>query len=328
MIGRREFITMLGGAAAAWPLALHAQQGAMPVVGFVSNNAPDTTPLSLKAFRDGLAANGFVDGRNVTIEYRFAAGRLELLPSIVMELVRRQVSVLCTSGGDVPALIAKGATSTIPIVFLTAADPIRSGLVISLNRPDRNATGATLLGGALGAKRLELLQELMPKAGTVGILANANNPNSEPETADVQAAARSVGNQIHILQAGNAQEIESAFEKLAQIKADGMLVNPDPRFMIQREQIVALAKRLGKPVIYYSREYPEIGGLMSYGASFAGLYRQGGEYVARILHGAKPADLPVVQPTKFDLVINQKAAVALGLSMPPTLLARADEVIE
>jgi putative ABC transport system substrate-binding protein len=245
-----------------------------------------------------------------------------------MELVRRQVSILCTSGGDVPGLIAKGATSTIPIVFLTAADPIRSGLVISLNRPDRNATGATLLGGALGAKRLEFLRELMPKAGTVGILANANNPNSEPETADVQAAARSVGNQIHILQAGNAQEIENAFEKLAQIKADGMLVNPDPRFMIQREQIVALANRLGKPVIYYSREYPEVGGLMSYGASFAGLYRQGGEYVARILHGAKPADLPVVQPTKFDLVINQKAALALGLSMPPSLLARADEVIE
>jgi putative tryptophan/tyrosine transport system substrate-binding protein len=324
---RRTFITLLGGAA-AWPLALHAQQGAMPVVGFVSNNAPDTTPPSLKAFRDGLAANGFVDGRNVTIEYRFAAGRLELLLSMVMELVRRQVSILCTSGGDVPGLIAKGATSTIPIVFLTAADPIRSGLVISLNRPDRNATGATLLGGALGAKRLEFLRELMPKAGTVGILANANNPNSEPETADVQAAARSVGNQIHILQAGNAQEIENAFEKLAQIKADGMLVNPDPRFMIQREQIVALANRLGKPVIYYSREYPEVGGLMSYGARFAGLYRQGGEYVARILHGAKPADLPVVQPTKFDLVINQKAALALGLSMPPSLLARADEVIE
>jgi putative ABC transport system substrate-binding protein len=302
---RRTFITLLGGAA-AWPLALHAQQGAMPVVGFVSNNAPDTTPPSLKAFRDGLAANGFVDGRNVTIEYRFAAGRLELLLSMVMELVRRQVSILCTSGGDVPGLIAKGATSTIPIVFLTAADPIRSGLVISLNRPDRNATGATLLGGALGAKRLEFLRELMPKAGTVGILANANNPNSEPETADVQAAARSVGNQIHILQAGNAQEIENAFEKLAQIKAN----------------------RLGKPVIYYSREYPEVGGLMSYGASFAGLYRQGGEYVARILHGAKPADLPVVQPTKFDLVINQKAALALGLSMPPSLLARADEVIE
>ena len=327
MTTRRTFITLLGGAA-AWPLALHAQQGAMPVVGFVSNNAPDTTPPSLKAFRDGLAANGFVDGRNVTIEYRFAAGRLELLLSMVMELVRRQVSILCTSGGDVPGLIAKGATSTIPIVFLTAADPIRSGLVISLNRPDRNATGATLLGGALGAKRLEFLRELMPKAGTVGILANANNPNSEPETADVQAAARSVGNQIHILQAGNAQEIENAFEKLAQIKADGMLVNPDPRFMIQREQIVALANRLGKPVIYYSREYPEVGGLMSYGASFAGLYRQGGEYVARILHGAKPADLPVVQPTKFDLVINQKAALALGLSMPPSLLARADEVIE
>jgi putative ABC transport system substrate-binding protein len=326
MTTRRALLTMLGGAAAAWPL--YAQQGGMPVVGYVSNNAADTNPLSLKAFLDGLAANGFVDGRNVTIEYRFAAGRLELLPSMVMDFVRRQVSVLCTSGGDVPALIAKGATSTIPIVFLTAADPIRSGLVISLNRPDRNATGATLLGGALGAKRLQLLQEVMPKAGTVGILANANNPNSEPETADVQAAALSLGNQIHILQAGNAQEIEIAFEKLGQIKADGILINPDPRFMIQREQIVLLAKRLGKPVIYYSREYPEIGGLMSYGASFASLYRQGGEYVARILHGAKPADLPVVQPTKFDLVINQKAALALGLTVPIQLLARADEVIE
>jgi putative ABC transport system substrate-binding protein len=310
-----------------WPLSLRAQI-TFPVVGFVSNNAEDTNPLSIKAFQEGLAKNGFVDGKNVTIEYRFSAGRLELLPSMVMDLVRRRVSVLCTSGGDVPALIAKGATSTIPIVFLTAADPIRSGLVTSLSRPDRNATGATLLGGALGAKRFELLQELVPRAGVVAILANGNNPNSEPETADVQTAARSVGSEVQVLSAGNAQEIERAFDKLQQIKADGLLINPDPRFMIQREQIVALAKRFGKPVVYYSRDYPEIGGLMSYGASFPSLYRQGGEYVARILQGGKPADLPVVQPTKFELVINQKAATALSIAMPTMLLARADEVIE
>jgi putative ABC transport system substrate-binding protein len=300
----------------------------MPIVGFVSSNAADSTPHFLTAFRQALAANGFVEGKSVVIEYRWAAGHLERLPSMVMDLIRRQVTVILATGGDVPALIAKGATATIPIVFLTAADPVRSGLVASLNRPDRNATGATLLGGLLGAKRLEILDELVPKGSTIGMLANQNNPNSSPEIADVEAAGRALGHKIEVLNGSNPEEIEGAFANLIRLRAAGLLVNPDPQFMLQREKIVALANRFSKPVIFYSREFAEKGGFLSYGSSFSWLYRQGGEYVARILRGAIPTDLPVIQPTKFDLVLNLTTAKALGLTVPSTLLARADEVIE
>jgi putative ABC transport system substrate-binding protein len=325
---RREFITLLGSTAVAWPLVGRAQQASMPVIGYVSAGASGSNPQFTAAFRAGLAETDFVEGRTVMIEYRWAAGHLERLPALVVDLVRRQVAAIFTTGGDVPALVAKGATATIPIVFATGADPVKSGLVGSLNRPGGNATGATLLAGALGAKRLELVRELVPKAGAIGILVNPDNPNSEPEAADVQVAARAVREQIHVLQASNEQEIDKAFATLSELKAVALLVNPDPAFMPRRSQFAALAARYSVPAIYYSREYAEAGGLMSYGASFVGLYRQCGNYVGRILKGAKPGDLPVVQPTKFELVINLKTARALGLTVPPTLLARADEVIE
>lgn len=325
---RRELIGLVGAATMCPALVWAQQPSAQPLVGFVTTNSRDANPVGFAAFRQGLEAHGFADGRNVAIEYRWAEGRLERLPAMVMDLVRRGASVLVASGGDVPALVAKGATATIPIVFLTAADPVRSGLVTSLNRPDRNATGATLLGGALGGKRLELLNELVPKGSTIGFLVNGNNPNSAPETAEVETAARILGHKIRVLQANDVQGIESAFGTLMEIGAAGLLVNPDPNFMIERTRIVGLAQRFGKPVVYYSREYPESGGLLSYGSSFAWLYRQGADYVARILKGAKPAELPVVQPTRFDLVINLRAAKSLNLDVPATILARADEVIE
>jgi putative tryptophan/tyrosine transport system substrate-binding protein len=250
------------------------------------------------------------------------------LPSLVADLVRRRVAVIFSTGGDVPTLVAKGATTTIPIVFATGADPLRSGLVASLNRPGGNATGATVVAGLLGAKRIAVLRELTPNTHALGLLVNPNNPNAEPETADIEAAVQSMHAQVQVLPASNGEEVEAAFAVLANSKLDGLVVNPDPIFFPRRDQIVALAARQAVPTIYYSREYAEAGGLMSYGASFTWLYRQCGIYVARILKGAKPTDLPVVQPTRFELVINAKTAKTLGLTVPPTLVATADEVIE
>jgi putative tryptophan/tyrosine transport system substrate-binding protein len=324
---RRAFIAGLGSAA-AWPLVARAQQPARPVVGYVTTmSANRNTHLPL-AFRTGLKENGFIEGENIAIEYRWADGHLERLPSLIADLVRRRVAVIFATGGDVPALIAKGSTTTIPIVFLTGDDPVRSGLVASLNRPGGNATGATVIAGMLGAKRMALLRELAPKTRALGLLVNPNNPNSEPETADVQAAVQAIGGQVQVLQAGNSEEIEAAFVALERAKLDGLLVNPDPIFLPRRDQLVALAARHAVPTVYYAREYVESGGLTSYGASFTWLYRQGGIYVARILKGEKPADLPVMQPTKFELVINLTTAKALGLTVPETLLATADEVIQ
>jgi len=300
----------------------------MPVVGFVTIAGANQNTHLPAAFRAGLKENGFAEGKNVAIEYRWAEGHLERLPSLVADLVRRRVAVILSTGGDVPTLVAKGATTTIPIVFLTGADPVRSGLVASLNRPGGNATGATLLAGMLGAKRMALLRELAPKVRTLGMLVNPNNPNSEPDTADVQAAARAIGGQVQVLEASNGEEIEAAFAALARAKLDGLLVNPDPIFLPRRDQFVSLAARHAVPTMYYAREYVDAGGLMSYGASFTWLYRQGGIYVARILQGEKPADLAVVQPTKFELAINAKTAKALGLSVPTPLLVSADKVIE
>ena len=274
-IRRRELLAALGGAA-AWPLAVRAQQPAMPVVGFVSSANAQSTPHMTAAFLAGLKENGFTEGENVAIEYRWADGHLERLPSLVADLVRRRVSVIFSTGGDVPTLVAKGATTTIPIVFATGADPLRSGLVVSLNRPGGNATGATVVAGLLGAKRIALLRELAPNTHTLGLLVNPNNPNAEPETADVEAAAQSVHAQVQVLPASNGEEIEAAFAALARSKLDGLVVNPDPIFFPRRDQIVALAARQVVPTIYYSREYAEAGGLMSYGASFTWLYRQCG----------------------------------------------------
>ena len=323
---RREFIAGLG--AAAWPVVVRAQQPAMPVVGYVTTTGANQNTHRPAAFRTGLKENGFIEGENIAIEYRWADGHLERLPSLVADLIRRRVAVIFATGGDIPALIAKGSTTTIPIVFLTGDDPVRSGLVASLNRPGGNATGATVIAGLLGAKRMALLRELAPKIHALGLLVNPNNPNSEPETADVQAAARAIGGRVQVLQASNTEEIEAAFVALGRAKLDGLLVNPDPIFLPRRDQFVALAARHAVPTIYYAREYVEAGGLMNYGASFTWLYRQGGIYVARILKGIKPVDLPVVQPTKFDLVINLSTANALGLTIPETLLATADKVIQ
>ena len=326
---RRDFIAGIGASVVAWPHSAWAQQAStMPLVGFVTTNTRDSNPHAFAAFRLGLEANGFVAGKNVTVEYRWAEGHLERLPTLVMDLIRRNVSVIVAGGGDVPALVAKGATATIPIVFLTAADPVRSGLVASLNRPDRNATGATLLGGALGGKRLELMNQFVPKSSLIGVLANENNPNSAPETNEIAAAARSLGHKVQVLHANDLQGIERAFTTLADIGAAGLLLNPDPNFMINRAKIIALAEGFNRPVVYYSREYPESGGLLSYGADFNWLYRQAADYVARILKGAAPADLPVVQPTKFDLVVNLRAARSLGVNVPTSILVLADKVIE
>jgi putative ABC transport system substrate-binding protein len=327
-IRRREFIGLLGGAAAGWPLAARAQQAAMPVVGFLSANLSAGFPQYTAAFRQGLAGAGFVEGKNVAIEFRFAEQHLERVPALAMDLVRRQVAVIFTAGGDVPAMVAKGATSTIPIVFVTGFDPVKSGLVASLNRPGGNLTGATVIAGQLVAKRLELLRELVPAARVVAMLANPNSPNAEAGVADAETAGRALGQEIHVLPAGNEQEVEAAFTALARLKADALVIDPDPLFANLRAKIVALAEQRALPAVYYSREYADAGGLISYGASFTSLYRLGGIYVGRILKGAKPAELPVVQPTKFDLIINLKTAKTLGLTIPPGILAIADEVIE
>ena len=324
---RREFISLLGGAA-AWPLAARAQQAAMPVIGFLSSRSPGQSAGVVAAFRDGLAEAGFIEGKNVAIDFRFAEGHLERLPTLAIGLVRRGVAVIFTGGGDVPAMVAKGATSTIPIVFVTGFDPVKSGLVTSLNRPGGNLTGATVIAGQLAAKRLGLLHELVPSVRLVAVLLNPNDPNAEADVADALVAARALRQQIEVLPAGSEQELEVAFTSFSQLKADALLLEPDPLFTDLRNKIVALVERQRIPAIYYAREYTAAGGLLSYGASFTDLYRQGGVYVGRILKGAKAADLPVVQPTKFELVVNLKTAKALGLTIPPGVLALADEVIE
>jgi putative ABC transport system substrate-binding protein len=325
---RREFITLLGWAAAAWPLAARAQQPTMPVLGFLSANSADASPQFTAAFLEGLSATGFVDGKNVTIEYRWADAHLERVPALTLDLIRRRVIVLFTSGGDVPILVAKGATTTIPIVFITASDPVSLGFVASLNRPGGNVTGVTSIAGELGPKRVELVRELLPKAAVVGLVLNPNIPNAELDAAEMQAAARGLGLQTHVMRATSDQEIEAAFAKLIELKIDALLVIPDPSFQSRRDLFARLAARYAVPTIYYSREYVATGGLVSYGASFTGTFRQAGNYVGRVLRGAKPADLPVWQPTKFELAVNLKTAKALGLNVPPGLLTRADEVIE
>jgi putative tryptophan/tyrosine transport system substrate-binding protein len=325
---RREFIMLAGGAAAAWPVAARAQQPAMPVIGFVSLLASDTDAGRTAAFRAGLAETGFVEGRNVAIEFRWADGHFERLPTMFNELVRRPVSVIFTAGGDVTALIAKGATTTIPIVFQTGGDPVAAGLVTSFNHPGGNVTGMTTISGQLGIKLFELLREFVPTATAIGMVVNPNNPYSKRSATDVEKAARTVGQQVHVMQVSNEPEIETAFLTLATLKVGGLLVTSDPIFLTQSNKFVALAARYALPAVYYVREFVAAGGLMSYGTSFPAVYHQAGEYVGRILKGEKPGDLPIQQPTKFELVINLKTAKALGLNVPPTLLARADEVIE
>jgi putative ABC transport system substrate-binding protein len=324
---RREFITLLGGAA-AWPLAARAQQSTIPVIGYLSSFPADINPKLMQAFRQGLNDAGFFEGRNVTIEYRWdEEGRYDQLPTMAADLVGRRVAVLFAS--PIPAaLAAKGATTTVPIVFAIGSDPIETGLVVSLNRPAGNVTGATFLSVELGAKRLELLRDFVPKIASIGLLVNPNNPNAAVQTKEMQAATTALGLHLHVLTAGSQSDFDNAFATLVQERTDALVVSADPFFFSHRDQVVALALRHSMPAVYYAREFVAAGGLISYASSFGDSFRQAATYVGRILKGEKPADLPVLQPTKFELVINLKTAKALGLSVPPTLLARADEVFE
>ena len=325
---RREFITLLGGAAVAWPLAVRAQQAAIPVVGFLGGTSPATFAERLRGFRQGLKDTGYVEGENVAIEYRWAENQFDRLPALVADLVRRQVAVIAVTG--VPAAsAAKAATTTIPIVFLIGDDPVEHGLVDSLARPGGNLTGINLLTVELVAKRLELLRELVPGATQVAVLVNpANASLTENTLRDVRSAARAIGLQTRVFNASTSREIDAAFKDFGRDRPDALFVGPGTFFTERRVQLALLATRYAVPATYSTRDIAEAGGLMSYGPSLTEAYRQVGAYAGRILKGAKPADLPVVQPTKFDLVINLLAAGALDLTVPPTLLARADEVIE
>jgi ABC-type uncharacterized transport system substrate-binding protein len=324
---RREFITLLGGAAAAWPFAARAQQP-VPVIGFLSSGQPQVFSHMIDAFRQGLNETGFVVGQNVAFEHRVAGSEYDRFRAMVDDLVRRQVAVIFATGGTAAALAAKTATSTIPIVFYMGGDPVQQGLVVSLGRPGGNLTGFGWLGFALAAKRLELLRELMPNGAAIGILVNPANPDSDFEVRDVQDAARILGRQIHILTARSDADFDSAFATVAKQQIGALIVASDAYFSGRRGRIVALAARHGVPAIYERREFHDAGGLVSYGHHHADAYRQLGIYTGRILKGTKPAELPVLQPTKFELVINLNAAKALGIEISPKLLALADEVIE
>jgi ABC-type uncharacterized transport system substrate-binding protein len=317
------------GAAAAWPLAARAQQPAMPVIGLLDSRSPEALTDRLRGFRRGLKDTGYVEGENVSIEYRWAENQMDRLPALAAELVRRQVAVIVSSGSVAAASAAKAATVMIPIVFLVPEDPVKLGLVASLARPGGNLTGINFFLGELTAKRLELLRELVPGAAHVAVLVNpANAANTETTLRDVEPAARTMGLQIQVLNASTSREIDAAFATIARERPDALFVGNDAFFNARRVQLVLLAGRHGLPAIYWDREFAEAGGLMTYGSNIVDVYRQVGDYAGRILKGAKPADLPVVQSSKFELVINAQTARMLGLTVPPTLLAAADEVIE
>jgi putative ABC transport system substrate-binding protein len=324
---RREFITLLGGTA-AWPLAARAQQPGLPVIGFLSGDSPGDNSPSVEAFRQGLKETGCVDGRNVTIEYRWADSQNDRLPALAADLVRRQVTLIFSGGVTAGPLAAKAATSKIPIVFMIGGDPVNVGLVASLGRPEGNVTGVTSFGHGTVTKRLELLHELVPKATTIAALVNPNNPNTPGDLKDLQQAAATFGLQLSAVNAANDSDFDTAFASVAQQRVEALFVESDTFFNSRRARIAGLAARHAVPAIYGVRQFAEAGGLMSYGSSNTDGYRQAGIYAGHILKGEKPADLPVLLPTKFDFVINLKTAKALGLDIPVKLHAFADEVIE
>jgi ABC-type uncharacterized transport system substrate-binding protein len=325
---RRAFITLLGSAA-AWPLAARAQQPSMPVIGFLDSHSPEPTADRLRGFHRGLKESGYVEGENVAIVYRWAEGQNDRLPELAAELVRRQVAVIATTGGTPSALAAKAATTTIPIVFAVPEDPVRLSLVASLARPGGNATGINFFNAELAAKRLELLRELVPAAVHVAVLVNPTNvANTEANLKEVQLASRAMGLQVQVVRASTSREIDAAFGTIVRERADALFVGGDALFNSRRLQLALLAARHGLPATYPSRDYPVSGGLMSYGTDVTDAFRQVGAYAGRILKGAKPADLPVVQASKFELVINHQTARMLGITVPPTLLTAADELIE
>jgi putative ABC transport system substrate-binding protein len=325
---RREFIMLLGGAAAAWPLTARAQQRPVPVIALLSSRSPAVDVPLIAVIRQGLNETGLVEGQNVALDYRWADGQYDRLAGLAADLVRQHVAVIVAIGGDPSALAAKAATATIPIVFVGATDPVRSGVVTSLHRPGGNITGVSGFMTEMEPKRLELLRELRPHATTTAVLVNPNEPSIEIRVSDIQTAARSVGQEITILNASTIRDIDAAFARLAQMRADALLVAGDPFFFNRAAQLVVLAARHAIPSLYSRREFAAAGGLMSYGSTFNDIYRLVGVYAARILKGEKPGDLPIQLATKFELVINLSTARALGLEVPPTLLARADEVIE
>jgi ABC-type uncharacterized transport system substrate-binding protein len=324
---RREFITLLGGAAAAWPLAAHAQQLGMPVIGFLSTLSAPGTNHRISSFGQGLSEIGFVVGKDVMIEVRMAEGKYDRLPTMAAELVNRHVSLIAALAPPA-ALAAKTATTSIPIVFVVAFDPVKAGLVTSLNRPGNNITGVTFIGASLGVKRLELVRELIPNGGMIAVLTHPSSPDAREELHDLQDAANSRGQQLLVLAASSDQELESAFRSIVDHRVAALLVVADPFFFQSSDRLIALGARYRVPTVFWTGEIVTAGGLMSYGASISDAFRLAGTYAGRILKGAKPADLPVQQPTKFELVFNLKTAKALNIDLPTSLLARADEVIE
>jgi putative ABC transport system substrate-binding protein len=327
-VGRRQFISVLGGTALVWLLAARAQQAALPVIGYLHNGSPGVNPHLEAAFGEGLHQTGYTEGQNVAIDRRWAESHYDRLPALAADLVRRQVAVIVAAGSSQSALAAKTATATIPIVFDTNDDPVKLGLADSFNRPAGNATGVAFFTAALDGKRLELLHELVPKAVAIGVLINPVSPNTERVLPEIQEAARVAKLQLHVIEASSEHDIDAAFTTLADLRAEALLVSTDPSFTQSRNRLSALAARSAIPAIYGRREFVVAGGLASYGESLAEAYRQMGVYAGKILSGVKPADLPIMQLTKIELVINLKTAKALGLEIPPTFLARADEVIE